>query len=399
MKRASSQRWHSLTFCAIVVAFLLGGEVRTQAQVPVVLFHAQSSFGYSASLVAQQLDFLKNNGYNTITPDELLDWMDYDTPLPPRPILITMDDNYIPVYDEVWPMLVARGMRAVNFAHTTYVGVVTGSGDHGDWLELQQMETSGAVLTESHTKNHLNLTTLSNTQAQDEIAGSKAAIEANMPGKVCRYLAYPYGAYNSTHVTMCQNAGYRAAFTTVNALTYRTTPRYEIPRLGIDGASVATLQTKIGYTSLPPLPGNGWTLDNTDPNCTVVPTTGAWSTVTTGSPYGVNALTKAAGTGSAYVRWAAKVVQSGNYRVYARWTAAPDRATNAVYQVTHAGGVANVTVNQQANGGQWNLLGEWLFTSAQPAEVRILDAANGTVSADAVWFEPVSSSVENYELY
>ncbi len=382
--------WRNLVSGIALVGFMFGLPGEGGAQVPVLLYHCQSSFGYSAALFTQHMDFLKANGYHTITPDELLDWMDYDSPLPPRPILITMDDNYIPVYDEVFPILQARGMVAVNFTHTNYVGVVTGSGDHCDWNEIQTMENSGVVMTESHTKSHTNLTTLSDSAAQTEIVGSKAAIEANLPGKVCRYIAYPYGAYTSTHVNMCMAAGYRAAFTTANQKAYRTTPRYEIGRTTIGSDSVSSLASKIGFDSLPPVPGQGFTLDNSDPNCTI---TGAWSTSTTGSPYGSNALVKSSGAGAASVKWAVKLRQPSTYRVYARWTSAPDRATNAAYQVTHALGTETVTVNQQTSGSQWNLLGTWNFSTTSPAQVLITDSANGTVSADAVWFEPVPSSV------
>lgn len=376
----------------------MGAASAAWGQVPVLLYHAHPTFGYSVALFAQHMDFLASNGYHTITPDGLLDWMDFDSPLPPRPILVTLDDNYIPVYDEVFPILRDREMVAVNFAHTDYVGVVTGSGDHCDWAEIATMESAGVVLTESHTKTHQNLTTLSNSAAQNEIAGSKAAIEANLPGKVCRYLAYPYGAYNATHVTMASNAGYRAAFTTANQKAYRTTPRFEIGRITIGSDTTSSLASKIGWTSLPALPGAGFTLDNTDPNCTVTPGA-AWTTTTSGSPYGGNALIKPAGSGAATVRWAAKLRRPATYRVYARWTSAPDRATQASYQITHALGSTTVTVNQQTSGGQWNLLGMWNFSPAIPVQVVLSDAANGSVSADALWFEPTASSASDWALY
>lgn len=383
----------------VVAAWVILGVSSTQAQVPVLLYHAHASFGYSASLFTQHMDFLKSNGYNTITPDELLDWMDFDAPLPPRPILITLDDNYIPVYDEVFPILQARGMVAVNFAHTNYVGVVTGSGDHCDWNEIATMENAGVVYTESHTKSHQNLTTLADSVAQEEIVGSKAAIETNLPGKTCRYIAYPYGAYSATHVAMCAAAGYRAAFTTVAQKATRSTPRYEIGRITIGSDTVASLSSKIGHTSLPSPPGPGFTLDNSEPNCSVT-SPGTWTASTAGSPFGADALVKAAGSGSSSVRWAAKLRAPQTYRVYARWTSAPDRATNATYVITHALGTASVVVNQQTGGGQWQVLGTWNFSPSIPIQVVLTDAANGSVSADALWFEPVASGCEpGWELY
>ena len=45
--------------------------------------------------------------------------------------------------------------------------------------------------------------------------------------------------------------------------------------------------------------------------------------------------------------------------MYARWTAYPNRASNAEYTVTPSGGQDTVTMNQQANSGTWQLLGTY----------------------------------------
>ena len=40
----------------------------------------------------------------------------------------------------------------------------------------------------------------------------------------------------------------------------------------------------------------------------------------------------------------------------------PNRATNAKYLINHDGGQAEVIVNQEQNGGRWNLLGTYTIT-------------------------------------
>ena len=69
--------------------------------------------------------------------------------------------------------------------------------------------------------------------------------------------------------------------------------------------------------------------------------------------------------------------------MYARWTAYPNRASNAKYAVTHSGGQDTVTVSQQANTGTWQLLGTYSF-DAGAATVSLSDDAKGYVIADAV---------------
>jgi RHS repeat-associated protein len=85
--------------------------------------------------------------------------------------------------------------------------------------------------------------------------------------------------------------------------------------------------------------------------------------------------------------WTLSVPTAGSYQVYARWTQHPNRATDAKYTVTHAFGSTEVTVNQEAGGGNWNSLGTFDF-NAGTASVSLTDQANGYVIADSVMLVP-----------
>ncbi|MBK8065228.1 MAG: hypothetical protein IPK29_15170 [Betaproteobacteria bacterium] len=85
--------------------------------------------------------------------------------------------------------------------------------------------------------------------------------------------------------------------------------------------------------------------------------------------------------------WTVSLGQAKTYRVYARWTQHPNRATDAKYTVSHAGGSQTVVVNQEVGGGQWNLLGTYAF-GAGAATVTLTDEADGYVIADAVRWVP-----------
>jgi len=86
--------------------------------------------------------------------------------------------------------------------------------------------------------------------------------------------------------------------------------------------------------------------------------------------------------------WGFTATATGSFEVYARWTTHTNRATNARYTVTHDGGSATVTVNQQTNGGQYNLLGTFSFTQGNTYSVSLTDEADGFVIADAVQITP-----------
>ena len=73
------------------------------------------------------------------------------------------------------------------------------------------------------------------------------------------------------------------------------------------------------------------------------------------------------------------------YNVYARWATHPNRATNAKHIINYNGGSAEVIVDQQQNGDQWNLLGQYDFAAGTSGNVVLTsDGANQYVIADAI---------------
>ncbi|MCA1645334.1 MAG: hypothetical protein LC797_07660 [Chloroflexi bacterium] len=125
-------------------------------------------------------------------------------------------------------------------------------------------------------------------------------------------------------------------------------------------------------------------VDNSD-NTVVVK--GKWTnTSTTGGFVGSDYLFRTAGDGSSSVSWPLPPGAAGRYEVFARWSAGPNRATNANYQVTSNAGGSNVPANQKVNGGSWQSLGSFDFQSGKGQGVTITDKADGVVVADAIRF-------------
>jgi hypothetical protein len=62
-------------------------------------------------------------------------------------------------------------------------------------------------------------------------------------------------------------------------------------------------------------------------------------------------------------------------------------------------GDSGVQVDQRTNGTRWNLLGTYAFRAAVAAEVTLDATSAGSLSADGLWFEPVVTAVEDWEVY
>ncbi len=89
----------------------------------------------------------------------------------------------------------------------------------------------------------------------------------------------------------------------------------------------------------------------------------------------------------------ANLVSGVAYRVYEWHTQWPSRYTAVPHQIrSGATLLATPTVNQQINGGQWNLLGTFTFTG--PASVTILATPGFSSCADAIRLEPVTTPIE-----
>ena len=84
--------------------------------IPVLNYHQINDRDHNALTVsteqfAAQMQYLTDNGYHTITGEELADALDGKIELPDNPVLITFDDGYRDNYKNAFPILGIFGVR------------------------------------------------------------------------------------------------------------------------------------------------------------------------------------------------------------------------------------------------------------------------------------------------
>jgi peptidoglycan/xylan/chitin deacetylase (PgdA/CDA1 family)/uncharacterized protein YjdB len=119
-------------------------------------------------------------------------------------VSIDFDDGYQSMYDNGLPILDAAGLKSSQYIITQKVG----TDSYVTLDELMQMYENGHEIG-VHTRNHYNLTTLTQAQMTDEILGAKQDLISW--GITPTTLAYPYGGYNPTVEMVVQDSGLRGA--------------------------------------------------------------------------------------------------------------------------------------------------------------------------------------------
>ena len=97
-----------------------------QEKIPVLMYHhlennLNSNVVISPESFEDQIRTLKEEGYNSISSQQLYDFLNYNIKLPENPVLITFDDGYLSNYELAYPILKKYGMHAEIFVITSQI--------------------------------------------------------------------------------------------------------------------------------------------------------------------------------------------------------------------------------------------------------------------------------------
>jgi peptidoglycan/xylan/chitin deacetylase (PgdA/CDA1 family) len=179
------------------------------------------------STFAAELQALQAGGYHTIHQWQLFDALYKGAPLPPKPVIISVDDGYVDDVRTILPDLERFHMVATFF-------VITGRTSEPGFLsaeQIRELDRAGMDVGD-HTAHHLDLPQLNSSEQQTEIAGSRQALQAIL-GHPVYYFAYPFGAYNSTVESEVRAAGFTMAYTTAGGTTESTATPLTWPRIHV----------------------------------------------------------------------------------------------------------------------------------------------------------------------
>lgn len=185
----------------------------------------------------QQLAYLHECGYTTLSLAQAIADIDGIQQAPPRSLLLTFDDGYADNAHVALPLLQAYDMRATLFIITGYIGQSNRWNtracydvQHMTWNEVRHWHESGGDLG-GHSHLHHCMTRLNSDELQETVLLNKRLIEQET-GITPRAFAYPYGRFNQAVIDVIRRH-YELAFATDGGVWNAIVHRYAINRLTV----------------------------------------------------------------------------------------------------------------------------------------------------------------------
>ncbi len=146
------------------------------------------------------LEYLRNNEFNVLPLNEIVESLRQQQSIPDKSVAITFDDGYLSIYETAFPMLQEFGMPFTLFVSTDPID--QGLSNYMSWQQIREMSDAGVIIA-NHLLSHPHmLERLANESDEERLArirGELLQAEALIEEHTAqnhRYLAYTYGEFD-----------------------------------------------------------------------------------------------------------------------------------------------------------------------------------------------------------
>ena len=220
-------------------------------KIPILAYHKIVPAGteFSDGLVIdeayfdEQMAYLHDNGFKTLTLDEFYQWHAGKLEVPPKSCMVTFDDGFYGVYYLAYPIIKKYDQAATLFCIGKNTDGVTdpfhGSGEKNYYVKQDVIEKVRKEYPRFEFESHT-------FDMHNRVHGKKPAVSFSYEQIMedCeknaqfgfRYLAYPWGTYSETMQKALKDSGYKMAFA-YRPFYYakRTDDIYAVNRIKISG--------------------------------------------------------------------------------------------------------------------------------------------------------------------
>ena len=252
------KKWMAaLLLLAVSVFPQQSAEAARSVRLPVLMYHQVSQCperlgAYTVSLetLRGDLEYLKKNGYETVSMQMLMDYAAGRGDLPPKPVMLTFDDGQRSVAEYAVPLLEEMDMCAVLAIVGQFADLYTENGDTNihysclSWPELRQLNQNPHVELAVHTYAMHSVSPRPGCSRKrgESDAEYQAALEEDTGRAEARFLqylgevpagyVYPFGLYCETTRRLLAQRGYQVLFTCEEHVNLLTGKPEELLQLG-----------------------------------------------------------------------------------------------------------------------------------------------------------------------
>ncbi|MGL4859801.1 MAG: polysaccharide deacetylase family protein, partial [Enterobacteriaceae bacterium] len=266
LMQQDQQKWYEISLGG-QTGYIPADQCELDQGVPVLTFHhllldkenkrfRHTSTTTSVQAFTSQMEFLQQQGYQTISAYELERYINNQINLPGKVVLITFDDGLKSVYRYAYPVLKRLGFEATLFIISSRI-----KRNPQPWnpnslqflsvSELEEMQDICDIQSHTHfmhrvTKNRQPILLVrSYHNILFDFEHSRRALAQFNPHVI--FLAYPFGAYNKLGLNAAKEAGFHLAFTTVQGKVRPGDNPFTLKRLYIlSGDSLEVMARRLG---------------------------------------------------------------------------------------------------------------------------------------------------------
>ena len=185
-----------------------------------------------------QMKYLSDNGFTTLTAAQLIDFLYNNTALPEKPVVLTFDDGYVDNYFFAAPIMRRFGFVGMVFLITETVAEETPVMVHypAQFTSFAAIQTASDVFEHgSHTHSMHRAVDGVPPLVTQSVENIRADIRQSfdLPISFIPGFAYPHGRSSNNAITALREEGVRFAFTTQEGYSERDTDPFLLPRFSV----------------------------------------------------------------------------------------------------------------------------------------------------------------------
>jgi peptidoglycan/xylan/chitin deacetylase (PgdA/CDA1 family) len=235
--------------------------------IPILMYHhlekdLNNNVVISPENFEDQIKSLKDDGYNTITAQQLYDYLNDSIQLPQNPVLITFDDGYLSNYEMAYPILKKYKMHAEFFVIASRIleeGVETSYPNEIPKMKWDHLrEIKDYITIQSHTWDaHYKLKSsngneiaaiygpayingkMENKKEYEERVKNDFIRSRNLIKEKLGYdpiaISYPFGVTSNDAMNLAKAAGFKLGFVINNKSVMKVDNQFELSRITVNG--------------------------------------------------------------------------------------------------------------------------------------------------------------------